>query len=389
MPEDSESFVLANDLLKSLGENSQPDSAKISSKKPDENCNCAAAGTPNSSCNFLLNPKFPDAKFSFGGFFLFDNSLLQLANLESICVSTGTPKFKIESICGAPPCLWNLDWYQARTLLDGEKISTTIKNHIEKFKRNDFFVLEFDNPEISENDVEDFVGNLLLNSFSEMPKFGVAVASEALANYVKKSFPRAKVFADENKVIFDEGRGNVDYYRDSASRFEKVSLHPSDASDFEFLKKLAAAAPAEKIEIPLNDTCSRNCTARKEYLSILAKIRRAPMDGKFIQERLQIIQKLGSEDVRIEPPPRGNEPAALSKEEFLRAYELGFRNFKIRAEKLRSEIAFLWQCFSIVLNDDPEIWHKSAATLAALSMNVLEAVPVVKTGIGAFKMRKF
>ncbi|MCD8299161.1 MAG: hypothetical protein LUD39_05330 [Opitutae bacterium] len=384
-PQNTNSFVLANDLLQSLGgaTTTQPGTPSLSQS--------AATNPSRASCRFLVNPKFPDAKYSFSGLFLYDNSLLQIANFISLLngATSPEPKFQVGMISGAPPCAWNLDWYATRQLVRPAKITETMKRYIEKLKRNDVFALEFDNPFIDDSVLDDFVGSVLLKTFATLPRLNVVVASEKLAEHVRKQFPAAAIFAQENKVIAEDGRGNVDYYCDAAKRFSRVALHPADACDVAFLEKLAASAPAEKFEIPLNDVCSRNCSVRKEYIAALARIRREPFNAKLMQERHAILQKLGSETVEKAPPAAEARPAALTRDEFARAYELGFRYFKVQAEKLRSEMAFFWQIFNLTLNDAPEVWHKRATTTAALSMNVLEETPVVKTGVGAFTMRKF
>ncbi len=374
------SFVLANDLLRSLGGSSAP--AQQKKQEP---------AAPVASCRFLVDQRFPEAQYSIGGLFLYDESLAQLGNFIALLNSAKSdePKFLLDSFCGAPPCAWNLDWYAARPPISPNRVTEILRKHIDKLLRNDCFALEFDNPFIEESLVDDFIGNSLLKTFATLPRMQVRVASDLLAEHVRKSFPKAEIVASENKVVAEEGRGNVDWYRTMAERFSRVSLHPADACDGKFLEELSKAAPAEKFEVPLNDTCSRNCEVRKDYISVLAQLRREPLNANLMGKRYEILQKLGCETASGAPPDEKSRPALLSREEFAQAYELGFRHFHVQGWKLRSEVAFFWQIFSLTLNDDPKFWHKRAATIAALSMNVSEEVPIVKTGISAFTMRKF
>lgn len=332
--------------------------------------------------NFLAASAFPQVQWSLGGALLYDNALVEFLKFKQ----TELPVIQVRDVFGAPPCAWTLDWYSMRPLVPPGSFSEAVKRLLEQKVA---FTLDFDNPYIDESMLNDVVGNTLLQSVAKLSGMRVNVASDALAAHIRKHFPQAQISAGANKVVAENGQGNLDYYEQALAQFQTVTLHPADAVNPEFLEQLAARVPAERCEIVINDTCLRNCPARREHLEVLAKIRKAPWDAALLQQRHAILGKAACENVSATPPTPDTIAALLSRDEWAKAYALGFRNFKIQAEKLRSEIAFFWELGNRMLSDAPDVWHKKFAFMASAVNNISIPKPVLKTGTSAFVLRKY
>lgn len=358
------SFVLAPNLL-------SPSAPQTDTPKP-------AFPPPN----FLANPDFPEAVWSVGGALLYDNAVVEFFKF----VRSEIPVIRVRDIFGSPPCAWSLDWYATRRLIPPGDFAAAHKKIVD-LKVN--FALDFDNPFIAEDQLEDVVGNTFLRSLESTQNPHVYVASEILAEHLRRHFPKTKIHAGINKTVAENARGNLEYYCRSAEKYETTVLHAEDAYNSDFLEKLAARAPAQKFEIVVNDTCLRDCPHRRDHLEVLSKIRRSPWDASLLQQRHSLLNRVACENVIANPENPGARASLLSREEWKRAYDLGFRNFKIQAEKLRSELAFFYELGTWLLNDSPEFWRKKWALLASSVNNVRTPEPILKTGTSSFVLRKY
>lgn len=350
-----------------------------------------ATGAPNApaekksvpNINFIADTQLPDAQWNLGGVFLYDSALVAFCNF----VQSGLNALSIENISGAPPCAWTLDRFAMRNLIPPSVIIARLQAIA---KRPAAFVLQLDNPFIDVEMCGDIIGNQFLNLCTELPQMHVCVASETLAEYIRKKFPQAHLRAGVNKVIAENGRGDLDYYRTSAEKFSRVAIHTADACDGDFLEKLAQTSVPEKFEITVNDVCLRACPARREHLELLAKMRKSPWDAQFLQARHALLEKIKCEIVsNAQSCPPENRAGILTRAELLRAYALGFRHFRIQAENLRNEMAFFYELNHWTLSDAPGNWHKKAFIKAAISTRINVPESIIKSGAGSFQMRKY
>lgn len=332
--------------------------------------------------NFLADAELADAIWSVGGALLYDNAVIEFLKF----VRSEVPVIRIGDVFGAPPCAWTLDWYATRRLIPPGDFAALAKR-ISELQVD--FALDFDNPHISENLLDDVIGNTFLRSLGSTRAPRVYVASDLLAEHLRRHFPKFKIHAGANKVVADNAQGDSDYYCRAAEKFETTVLHSTDAADAAFLEKLLARVPADKFEIVVNDTCLRNCPLRREHLEILSKIRRTPWDAALLRERHALLNRVGCENVIAAPDNPAGKASIFSRDELKRAYALGFRRFKIQAEKLRSEVAFFWELGNRMLSDAPEVWHKKSAFIASAVNNVRTPEPVLKSGTSAFVLRKY
>lgn len=350
-----------------------------------------AAGTPfvplfsksEKKLAVLADSDFPEARWNLGGLFIYDQAREILYDFVR---QNFDGKTTIAETHGAPACAWTLDWFQARPLISPAEISKKLKAIRD---RSASFVLNFDNPHIAENTLDDTIGNALLAYTAQMPRASVAVASEPLAKHIRAKFPSLSIRAGENKVIAENGRGNVDYYENAAEKFSVVALHSDDAFNLPLLENLAKNFGAGKFEITVNDTCLRNCELREKHLSALAKIRQNPWDAVPLRERHALLAQMHCEDV-IASDDAGTPRATLfSREELSSVYALGFRRFRIQAETLRSEAAFFWTAFRWFFSAKPEHWHYAGLVAAALITKIKTPVPVLPSGLEPLGKRRY
>ncbi|MGN0860955.1 MAG: hypothetical protein ACI4P3_03575 [Candidatus Spyradosoma sp.] len=331
----------------------------------------------------LADSDFPEAQWNLGGVFLYDESRTQLCDFAQ--ENFGRARAVAETH-GAPPCAWTLEWYRSRPLIPPGDIAARLKALAGKPAA---FVLSLDNPHVPEDTLNDAVGNTLLNYAAQMPRAAVSVASEPLAEHVRKNFPSLALRAGMNKVIAENGRGDLEYYRSAAKRYSVVAVHPDDAADPAFMKTLAEEIGAEKFEITVNDSCLRRCPVRERHLAALAKIRRSPWDAAPLRERHQALAEAKCEEVSVADGADAPRAALLSREELRGLYALGFRRFRIQAETLRSEIAFFWSALGWLISAKPEHWHYAGLIASSLITKIKEPVPVLPTGLAPFVKRKY
>lgn len=331
----------------------------------------------------LADSDFPEARWNIGGVFLYDNA-------QSVLCDFAQSNFErnpaIAEIHGAPPCAWTLEWYQFRPLISPGKIAARLKTLAAKPAA---FTLYLDNPRISPEMLDDPVGNALLGYAAQMPRAAVSVASEILAEHVRRKFPALKICAGQNKVVAENGRGNAEYYLDAARRFACVAIHSDDAFNLPLLKKLAENADASKFEITLNDTCLRGCPLRERHLDALAEIRKNPWNAAPLRERHRLLAEAKCEEVSVSSAPDAPRAALLSREDAKAAYALGFRRFRVQAETLRSEAAFFWSALRWIFSAKPEHFHYFGLIASSLVTKIKEPVPVLTSGLNPLVKRKY
>ena len=352
-------------------------------------CN-VAAGTqsPEKSLEFIGKSTFaPNASWTLGGAFLYDNALKHFVRYANSFVKS----MHVNCISGAPVCLWTLDWFASRPLSAPLPIVNTIKEHL---SHRVAFQFDFDNPFLTEEDCADSVGNIFLSVMTTMPggNVFVCVASDVLADYIRAKFPQLKLIAGENRAVVQNARGNVDYYKKALEKFERVIVHPLDATDAPFLKKLInkEGVPAERLEVSVNDTCLRGCPLRVEHLRALAEKRKFPYDGERLKNLKSILAQAHCDDVTPDGPKTLGECAAvLTRDEVRALAELGIVHFRIQAKKLRNELTYIWQLGEWLVSDDPALWHKKAAFINGAAVDLVCPESRVKSGLNPFVKRKY
>ena len=141
-----------------------------------------------------------------------------------------------------------------------------------------------------------------------------------LFDHIRREHPALKLTASIVKATVEDGKGNVDYYRNQVERFDTVMVHTDDNFDLDLLDKL----DREKMEILVNENCIRNCTVRGKHYSLMIKQQRS--GGPYVpQEGCRYAVVLGGKSLSCN----------MTDEELKSVYDMGFRRFKLqgRADK--------------------------------------------------------
>lgn len=338
----------------------------------------------NSALARLADSDFPEAVWNLGGIFLYDNAFTLL--YEFAYENFERHNDAISEFHGAPPCSWTLDWFQARPLISPGKIAARLKK---LSVLPGTFVLTLDNPFVPAELIGDAIGNTLLTGVSRLPRAAVAVASDALAAHIRRRFPGIRLRAGLNKVVAENGRGNVEYYKKAAAQFSVVAIHSDDLFNLPLLEELAKSVGAEKFELTVNDSCVRDCPVRSRHLESLAKIRKSPWAAEFLRERHALLAKARCEEVAGKPGANVPRAALLTRDELKKIYALGFRRFRLQAETLRSEFAFFWSAASWLLSTKPENWHFKALAETTMITKIVAEVEPLPNGLSPFVTRKY
>jgi len=175
---------------------------------------------------------------------------------------------------------------------------------------------------------------------------GVILASELLYGYIRERHPGLKLTASIVKVTLEDGRGEPDYYKGLAERFDSVMLHPDDVFDTALLGQL----DRDKMEIIVNENCVLNCPVRKEHYELMARQQREGLYAKYETTPLA-----RHEATRCQMPLQRRDSTQrscnMTPDELKRVYEMGFRRFKLQG-RADSPMCFLYDFFRYMLEPD-------------------------------------
>ncbi|MBP3301912.1 MAG: hypothetical protein J6L64_02105 [Opitutales bacterium] len=292
----------------------------------------------------FVNPLWPDAFWDVSGAFVNDRELLLFHDF--FLQTTGIKILKL--VHGSPLFLWNSGRVLPRAACTAEQMRDA---GLAYARRGIAVDLTFTNHLLKEEHVSDPTGNALLNFFERQNPTGnnaVICASDALFEHVGKNYPKLKRVSSILKVTVENGRGNADYYRKLAERFDKVMVHPDDSTNFEMLAQLE---DKDRYEILVNEYCIRGCKIRPwhyKYLSSLAMNYFGHVDQKF-DERWK---NNGCSDLNVLVGDPERNCAALTQDEIKRLYDLGFRKFKVQGRGMLNGAGVLYDLLRLALRED-------------------------------------
>lgn len=197
-----------------------------------------------------------EIKFSIGGLFEkhdFFRKFLMVYN-------TNRDKFydyiSISSLFGCIKCNWNggriINDYWDR---NPEHIANFMKEHYPEIDCR----LTFTNAFITKEDLSDKTGNTLLGLFN-YGNNSIIVYSDILEEYIRKKYPKYNIISSITKTLDKE-----DTIRELGKDYYLVVLNSNLILDDSFISNLPNK---QKIEILVNDACSKVCPDRlKHYLS--------------------------------------------------------------------------------------------------------------------------
>ncbi len=123
------------------------------------------------------------------------------------------------------------------------------------------FNILFNNTLLQEKDLDDIYCNYLLEKCQNNVN-KVVVASDILREYIRKNYPKYKIIAS---ICFT--KTDIDFYKEMLDKYDIVVLHPDLNRNLEFISQLDTS----RIEVLVNEDCSRNCPYRKQHYDLISQ----------------------------------------------------------------------------------------------------------------------
>lgn len=301
---------------------------------------------------FLTRDYMPEARWTVGGAFRFDHSLQTLNKFLTEMVALR----RFSTVAGAPPCKWSLDWFIQRRPIAYDAYCKALETYT---RQNTGVILTFDNPNLTAQEVADPYGLSLVQELHNRDRLrlnAVCVANDALAARLRAEIPNLRIYCHPNRLVVENGRRTPGLYNKLAMQYDRVCLHPADAVKPAIIN---AIEDKEKFDIIINDSCLRTCPVRREHISLLADMRRAPYDTELMKRRSDLLTRVGCQ--KTTPGELCQKASCnLTRNEATALYDAGFRSFIIQAQQFRNEMTLLWDIFQCMLDYSPEICNKAA-----------------------------
>ena len=330
---------------------------------------------------FLTRNYLPEATWTVGGAFRFDKSLLTISNFLKQMVTVR----QFSNVAGTPPCPWSLDWFVQRRPLAFDAYCSALEAYA---KQNVGVILVFDNPNLSEADLDNSYCMSLVQELinrDRVRKNAVCVASDALAGCLRTAIPQLRIHCHPNRLVMEKGKRTPALYNKLAGLYDRVCLHPADAAKPSITNALENKA---KFDIIINDSCLRTCPVRREHVSLLADMRRAPYDTELMRRRSDLISRVGCQ--KADSTTLAQKASCnLTRDEACALYEAGFRSFIIQAQQFRNEMTLLWDMFHCMLDYSPEISNKAALIATSAMAEFGKPSSALPSGLRQFSFTNY
>jgi collagenase-like PrtC family protease len=288
----------------------------------------------------LLHPDWPEIKWNISGLFAHRRFLHFLIHvMKSLNIS-----HVVNSLHGCPDLMWN-----------GGRINRNIPfypDSADYFKGlNDQGIgvfLTFSNVLLEEKHLSDETSNRLLECLDEKCGLnGIIVVSDVMSDYLRRKKPGLKQILSVLKSFLENPEGNIEWYREMQSRFDRVVVHTDHIFDLDLLDKLDRS----KAEILITEECSYKCPNRQRHQTLNSIYN---MDGsKEVYEKIRKINETlcaGGSGVLVEKKnPRRTRTCFLMHDEVKTIYDMGFRNFKISGRR-KPSYGLAWNVINFVYN---------------------------------------
>ncbi len=337
--------------------------------------------TAATDLNSLRGDYLTQATWTVGGAFRFDrslqvilNTLLQVGNL-----------FPITHVAGVMPCSWSLDWAVQRRPVP----LADYTNVLEAYARMGLgVVLVFDNPFLPDELLEDAYITLLVRELynrDRIRKNAVCVASDKMAGRIRSICPKLPVYCHDNRLAAEMGKRTPALYNKLASIYDRVRLHPTDATR---PAVFGALEQPGKFEVVMNDPCLRTCPVRRDHLRLLAQMRREPYNTELMTQRSNLISRTGCQTINsssLQQKISGN----LTRTEAQALHDAGFRRFIIRGSQFRNEMTLLWDILRCLQNDTPGTSNKAALIATSAMAEFGKAAFILPSGLKRFSFSNY
>lgn len=334
------------------------------------------------SLDLLTRDRFPEARWHLGGAFRFDFFLLHLVDF----LQKQTPGlFLLSGVGGAPPCLWSLDWFRQRPLVNFQDFN----RRLEDYARVGMGVtVEFDSPMIGDDELGDAAANRLLQELYQrdrVRKNAVSVANDKLACHIHRELPKLPLHAHVNRAVMETCKRTAAFYNRLAENYDLVALHPADCRDGKLLDGLQE--PSRFMAV-VNDTCLRGCPVRREHMALLAQLRRRPLSAELSAGRARFLQMSGCES--IDPAaPRQDRTLLMPEHAIKSLYERGIVHLIVQDASLRNETAVIWETLRAMFGSSPELGHKIGCLLSSFMAGCAPSTKKLPSGLGRFSFGNY
>jgi hypothetical protein len=255
-------------------------------------------------------------------------------------------------------------------------------------KQNVGVILVFDNPNLSEAELNDsYCLGLVQELYNRdrVRKNAVCVASDALAARLRAALPKLRIHCHLNRLVMEKGKRTPALYNKLATQYDRVCLHPADAVKPSIT---SALENKEKFDIVFNDSCLRTCPVRREHLSLLADMRREPYNTELMRRRSDLIARVACQ--KMAPAALAQKASCnLTRDEATALYEAGFRSFIIQAQQFRNEMTLLWDIFHCMLDYSPELCNKAALIASSGMAEFGKASSDLPSGLRQFSFTNY
>lgn len=330
---------------------------------------------------FLTREYLPEARWTVGGALRFDNSLLIISRF----LRSNIELRNFDCVAGCPPCPWTLDWFVQRRPIAYDAYCNALETYA---RQQTGVILVFDNPNLTGADLDNpYCLGLVeeLHKRDRVRKNAVCVASDALASHLRAALPSLKIHCHPNRLVMEKSKRCAALYNKLTKLYDRVCLHPADAARPSITQALEDKS---KFDIIINDPCLRNCPVRREHISLLADMRRAPYDTSLMRRRSDLISRVGCQKTS---PGELQQKAScnLTRDEATALYAAGFRSFVIQAQQFRNEMTLLWDIFQCMLDYSPEISNKAALIAASAMADFGKAKETLPSGLLQFSFTNY
>lgn len=290
------------------------------------------------------NNRWSEALWDVSGAFVNDRELIAF---HDFCImALGFTPFSLVHGCPLHP--WNSGRVIQSFIRTAEEIREAgLAYHERKISVD----LTFTNINLKEKHINDQMGNALLEFFTQHnsnKSNGAIVVSDILADHIRKNYPTIKLVSSILKVSCEGGKGKLDYYKKLEENFDKVMLHPDDTFNWDLLEKIENK---EKYEIIVNEYCVRNCKIRPLHYKSLSNLSLDYLghNTSAFEEKLKNNPCQSLESLLFDETKR---VSALANEEITRAYDMGFRYFKVQGRGQGNATLILFDLLRLILNED-------------------------------------
>lgn len=331
--------------------------------------------------NSLRGDYLTEATWTIGGAFRFDHSLQVILNTLSQVGNL----FPVTHVAGVMPCSWSLDWVVQRRPVP----MADYANALETYARMGLgVVLVFDNPFLPDELLEDTYIPLLVQELynrDRIRKNAVCVASDKMATRIRSICPKLPVYCHDNRLVAEMGKRTPALYNKLASIYDRVRLHPTDASRPAIF---GALEQPDKFEVVMNDPCLRTCPVRRDHLRLLAQMRRDPYNTDLMSQRSNLIARTECQAINRDALKQ-KASANLTRNEAQALHDAGFRRFIICGSRFRNEMTLLWDILRCLQNDTPETSNKTALIATSAMAEFGKPAFTLPSGLKRFSFSKY